>query len=300
MSAAAFAERLARLAVTRGDGATCLPLMPRAVPAPGGDDALADLMRRVARLRASAPKAAVIRSDEALAARWGGRVLAPGLVAVERRYPLWHRQGAVALSRVARLGGPMHECLRLAEAPDPARLVFFDTETTGLAGGAGTLAFMVGLGRIEGPLFALTQLVLTRFAGEPALFEALASRIDEAAIAVSYNGKSYDLPLLLARARLAGRRLALAGLAHVDLLHVLRRRHGRGLPDCRLLTAEQALLRFARQDDLPGAEAPRAWTAMLKGDDAGMAGVLRHNRDDILSMAALLARLAEPAAPSQA
>lgn len=289
MSAATLAERLRRLAAVQSGAA---PVLPPAARQAAGDDALAELMRRVARLRASAPRRAAPSDDAALAARWGGRVAAAGLVAVERRYPLWHRQGAVALARLARLGGDAHGCLRWAQAIDPARLLFIDTETSGLAGGSGSLAFMLGLGRLDGASFVVTQFVLSRFAGEAALFDALAPRVAAGTTLVSYNGKSFDLPLIAARARLAGRRDGLAGLPHIDLLHALRRRHGRDLPDCRLASAEARLLRFARRDDLPGAEAPQAWRRLLRGDAAGMAGVLRHNRDDIVSMAALLPQLA--------
>lgn len=249
-------------------------------------------MQRVARLRARAPHLNVPADDELLAARWGGKPLAPGLVAVERRYPLWHRQGMVSLNCLQQLRGISHACLRAGELPDPADLVFLDTETTGLAGGTGTLAFLVGLGRLDGPVLAVSQWVLTRFAGETALLDLLAERIPADATLVSYNGKSFDLPLLASRARLHRRASEWWAARHIDLLHALRRRYGQQLPDCRLATAEARLLRFERCDDLPGAEAPRAWRQLLRGDMTALDGVLRHNRDDIVSMAALLPRLA--------
>ncbi len=292
-----MAERMRRLLPTPGGRfAGRSVTTPRAPAGPVVNPALADLMGRVARLRASAPRRAVVLADTGIAAAWGGRVLADGLVAVDRRYPLWHRQGAVPLSRLAGLAQDDHGCLRWPQRIDPARLVFIDTETTGLAGGSGTLAFMIGIGRLDGPVLAVTQYVLTRFAGEAAMLDRLTADIGGEATLVSYNGKSFDLPLLASRYRMSGRTAALDKAPHIDLLHAMRRRHGAQLPDCRLATAESAVLRFERRDDLPGAEAPRAWQQLLRGDASGMAGVLRHNRDDIVSMAALLPLLAKAGA----
>ena len=135
----------------------------------------------------------------------------------------------------------------------PERFLFLDTETTGLAGGTGTTAFMVGVAWIEGRVLRLAQWLLAGFAGEAALLERVAERFGRADAIVSFNGKSFDLPLLKARARLAARELGAGRLIHIDLLHITRRLLVAGWPDCRLCTAEARALQLERTDDLPGA-----------------------------------------------
>jgi uncharacterized protein YprB with RNaseH-like and TPR domain len=177
----------------------------------------------------------------------------------------------------------------------PESLLFLDTETTGLAGGTGTVAFVVGLAWLDGASLRLVQWLMASFAAEPALIGRVRERFANAGALVTFNGKSFDLPLLKARARLAGGELEAAELVHLDLLHATRRLLRDGWPDCRLRTAEAESLRLERVNDLPGAEAPGAWRRWLeRGDGSLLEGVLDHNRADLLSLMALLALLEHP------
>jgi hypothetical protein len=217
--------------------------------------------------------------------------VAPGVLLVEHRIPLCQTQGAVSLG--AGLAALTDLAQRvLGQAGDTSGWCLLDTETSGLAGGTGTWVFACGLGRPEGEALVLRQYLLTRLDAEGAFLAALMQALDGCDLLVSYNGKSFDLPLLATRFRLAGLHPGLDGLAHLDLLHPIRRAFSTVWPDCRLGTAEGRLLGLRRQGDLPGSEAPRAWLDWLRrGQTAGLVGVLDHNRLDLLSLATLPAPL---------
>jgi hypothetical protein len=164
--------------------------------------------------------------------------------------------------------------------------VYLDTETTGLSGGSGTLAFLVGLAVVEADCIRLTQFLLTRFAAEAALLAALGADLSQQDLLVSYNGKSYDLPLLHTRFRMQGMNSPFDGLPHLDLLHPVRRLFASQWPDCRLTSLEQQLLGFSRSNDLPGSEAPAAWFSYIRdGHGDRLTRVVDHNRQDIVSLA---------------
>ena len=174
---------------------------------------------------------------------------------------------------------------------DSTRLVFFDTETTGLAGGTGTRAFMIGLARPELEGLSVRQYTITTMAAEPAMLRALLDEMADAPTLVSYNGKSYDRPLLSTRLRLARLPDPLPSLSHLDLLHPTRRRLRSVLPNCKLSTVEREWLGIVREDDLPGSEAPAAWLSFLRGGSAAnLRRVGEHNAQDLVSLAALLLR----------
>jgi uncharacterized protein YprB with RNaseH-like and TPR domain len=169
------------------------------------------------------------------------------------------------------------------------RLLHFDTETTGLAGGTGTRAFMIGVADWAGSRLRLRQLTITSLAAEQAMLRHFAGWIDADTVLVSYNGKCYDAPLLATRYRLARMTNPLLGLTHVDLLHPVRR-HWKGVwENCRLATAERQLLGVVREDDLPGSEAPAAWLGYLRGGSAtNLRRVAEHNAQDLKSLAGVL------------
>jgi hypothetical protein len=251
---------------------------------------------RVERLRVASPPRRP-PTAEALAASLQGEVVAAGLIEVSRTYPFPFRHGNVTIASGRALAESAKSLVNLAAPVAPESLLYLDTETTGLAGGTGTVAFMVGLAWIEGDALRVVQWLLPDFAAEGALVERVSERLTRAGVVVSFNGKSFDLPLLKARARLAGTDLPTDGRAHLDLLHVTRRLLHSGWPDCRLRTAEARALRLERTDDLPGAEAPAAWRRWLQhGDGSALGRVADHNRADLLALVALLALLERPTA----
>ena len=185
---------------------------------------------------------------------------------------------------------------RIDEWIAPDRLLLFDTETTGLAGGTGTRAFMIGVADWQQGQFRERQLLITTLGGEAAMLECFASWLRPDSVLVSYNGKSYDAPLLKTRFRLQHRASPLEGLTHLDLLHPVRRRWRGVWENCRLATAERQLLRVVREDDLPGSEAPAAWLGFLRGGSAEpLHRVARHNSQDLRSLGGILCRIATEA-----
>ncbi|MHB8766314.1 MAG: ribonuclease H-like domain-containing protein, partial [Deferrisomatales bacterium] len=177
----------------------------------------------------------------------------------------------------------------------PGEVAFLDTETTGLAGGAGTVPFLVGVGRWTGGGFRVVQLFLEDLDREAALLEALADELRGVTCVVTYNGRSFDLPLLENRHVLCRRPWPLAAAAHLDLLHPARTLWGRGHPDCRLATLEASILGHGRRGDIPGAEIPELYHQYLRrGATERLAAVFRHNRDDLLSLAGHLWAAARP------
>ncbi len=208
-----------------------------------------------------------------------GCELAPGIRLIEARVPL----PAVDPST------PRWE----SDEPAPIRpLLYLDTETTGLAGGTGTLVFLLGLAWHEGEQLRVQQWLLTSPAAEAEWYAQIAAALPTDPLLVSFNGKSFDLPLLATRHRLTRRSDPFAGRPHWDLMHPLRRAFDRRWPDCRLQTAERRLLGLQRIDDLPGAFAPQAFTAFLRHGETGMlTEAIRHNRDDVIALARLLPAL---------
>lgn len=183
---------------------------------------------------------------------------------------------------------------RWEEPVAPSRLLHFDTETTGLAGGTGTRAWMIGAADwLADGRFRLRQLTTTTMGAEIAMLRTFAQWLQPDTVLVSYNGKCYDSPLLKTRFRLARLPDPLSGLGHLDLLHPVRR-HWKGMwENCRLATAERELLGVVREDDLPGSEAPAAWLAYLRGGSAhNLRRVLAHNAQDLKSLAGVLLHLA--------
>lgn len=178
------------------------------------------------------------------------------------------------------------------EAIPTAKALFFDTETTGLAGGVGTRAFMIGASDwVDGQL-RVRQLTITTTGAEPAMLEVFRSWLQPGTLLVSYNGRSYDAPLLAARFRLARMGAPLQGIDHLDLLYPTRRRYKGRWENCRLSTIERNALGIVREDDLPGSEAPAAWLYFLRGGSAAaLRGVLRHNHQDVVTLSALLLHL---------
>jgi len=177
------------------------------------------------------------------------------------------------------------------QPPPHAPLVCLDTETTGLATAAGTVAFLIGLGWWEGDRFRQVQLLLPDHAHERALLTALAATIAPTAWLVTYNGRGFDWPLLVARYRLA-RRSAPLHAGHLDLLPIVRRLFRHRMDDARLRTAEAQLLGLHRIGDVDGWEIPGRYLRFLRSGSADeLVEVVRHNDQDVRSLARLLVHL---------
>lgn len=178
--------------------------------------------------------------------------------------------------------------------PGIERALFLDTETTGLSGGAGTIAFLIGVGFVKDGVFTVEQYMMRDYADEPVMLAHLAARLREFEVLVSFNGRAFDVPLLQSRYTMCRMLGEWEALAQLDLLQGARRLWKRRIGSCRLSALEEKVLRMGREDDLPGSEAPRRFFSYLKcGDLDLLEDVIVHNRRDILSMGALLAALNE-------
>lgn len=240
----------------------------------------------------------VLIDPERVALVLGGEPLGEGrhaCVRVRRRYELDRQHGSL----------PMHECqcdrLELLPSLDPsletcsAPLLFFDLETTGLSGGAGTLAFLVGCAWFDAGALQLEQYLLTTYAAERTLLAHFADRVSECGTLVSYNGRTFDAPLLEMRWQFHRSRAPFAGKPHADMLHPARRlwRARAADPDggCRLSTLEDVLFDVKRVGDVPSFEIPSRYFRFLRSGDARpLEPVLEHNRYDLVSLAAVTAR----------
>ncbi|KQC07968.1 MAG: hypothetical protein APR54_05265 [Candidatus Cloacimonas sp. SDB] len=185
---------------------------------------------------------------------------------------------------------------RYAGIPLPKQedLLFIDTETTGLAGGTGTYIFLVGLGYFRKNSFQVDQLFLTDIDGEESFLRELHKYLAGFTTFVSYNGKSFDIPLLSGRYIFNQSENPTVNFFHLDLLHLSRRIWKNSLTDCTLGTIEKEILGLCRQvdKDIPGLEIPQEYFYYLQSRDAtDMVRVLHHNYYDVISMYLLLSKL---------
>jgi uncharacterized protein len=178
------------------------------------------------------------------------------------------------------------------------RTIFIDLETTGLSGGAGTVAFLVGCGYFDLGAFQVRQFLLTSHASERALLSAVADFFQGADLIVTYNGKTFDVPVMETRWLFHRLQMPLEGVPHFDMLHPARRLwrvRGRAADGddggCRLSTLERTLLNMTRVGDVGGFEIPGRFFQFLRtGDPRPLEPVLEHNRLDLVSLAAVMSR----------
>lgn len=220
-----------------------------------------------------------------------------GFYLVRHEYPLEHHQGIVALG-AALQSQSRHIAFSACDPEladfDPRRACFVDTETTGLSGGTGTIAFLVGVGYFTENAFRLDQCILRDFDDEEPMLHYLAELFDRHETLVSYNGKSFDLPLL--RTRFIQSRIPFRtdGLLHLDLVHAARRFWKQRLGDCSLGNVEREILSIYREGDVPSYLIPQLWFRYLDERDARpLEGVLYHHEMDILSLVALTAWMSQ-------
>lgn len=218
----------------------------------------------------------------------------------EREVAVTHH-GGFDLSRVAEITGETLAALTDGEriASDPGRWAFLDTETTGLAGGSGTCAFLVGVGRVEDRGFRVKQYFMRDFDEEASLLSGLTDDLADCDVLITYNGRSYDQPLLESRYVLARQRPPFARLTHIDLLYGARRIWKMRFESCRQIELENRILGYERQGDVPGMLIPQLYFDYLRHKRMSrLKGVFHHNVLDILSLAGLTAivpqRFADP------
>jgi uncharacterized protein YprB with RNaseH-like and TPR domain len=233
----------------------------------------------------------------------GGRIVANDFgraLVVDRRYESERFHGQRRVGECAFADG---DTLRLLDPglPEAAgareRTVFVDLETTGLSGGAGTVAFLVGVGWFDMGAFQVRQFLLTSYASERALLCAVADAFDAATLLVTYNGKTFDVPVMETRWMFHRMRMPLESIRHFDMLHPARRlwraRAGAVSEEnggCRLATLERVLCGVTRAGDIPGMDIPGRYFQFLRSGDARpLEPVMEHNRLDLISLAAVTA-----------
>ena len=183
---------------------------------------------------------------------------------------------------------------RLAQNIPIEKCLFFDLETTGLAGGAGTYPFLLGFGFYENNALRVQQFFLPDYGREYHLFKALDAFFRQFSFLVSYNGKSYDYPLLKNRFVLNRLNAEWNHWQHIDLLHLARRVWSESFASCDLGTIEREVLKRERTGDIPGYQIPQAYFDFIRrGVIHEITRIIRHNYFDIISLAELMTRLAE-------
>ena len=206
---------------------------------------------------------------------------------------LWERHrlhGSFEISTLAELPEDLLGPLSSGDVGNvpPTRWAFLDTETTGLAGGTGTYAFLIGVGRISPQGFRLRQFFMRDYGEESSLLWGLTQHLEEFDVLVTYNGKAYDQPLLETRYRMARQRPPFARLSHLDLLFGARRLWKLRVESCRLVDLENRILGVEREGDLPGEMIPYVYFEYLRTQQAfRVVPIFHHNAIDILSLACL-------------
>jgi hypothetical protein len=202
---------------------------------------------------------------------------------------VWARSTAVPVASI-----PIRDQYLILNA-SPEDLLYFDTETTGLSGGSGTMIFLAGLGRLDGSSIRVEQVFLEDYPGEPSFLAYLEERMPEDGTYVSYNGKAFDSNILSMRHLLQGRRRSYA--KQLDLLYPARRLWKSILGSCSLGNIERDVLHTRRGMDIPGALIPDTYFDYLRsGDPRPLEPVFEHHREDIVSLHRLLLHIERLAA----
>lgn len=220
-----------------------------------------------------------------------GRWIARGVYRMEREFAYGRWYGKKMLASPAESGRTLRHW------GGDAVPVFLDTETTGLSGGTGTYAFLIGLGLCGEDSFRVVQLFLAGPAWERSWLAAIEAELPEHYGLVTYNGRAFDLPLLRTRYTLARAVPSWGGAPHMDLLSLSRHFYKGRLSSCSLSSIERNVLGLRRSgEDVPGSEIPWMYTQFLRTQDAGpLRGIFYHNTLDIVSLAALQIHIAEMA-----
>lgn len=211
---------------------------------------------------------------------------------LEKHFPGHKQHGSADIGALAELPPNLLDTLSAHEITgfEPSKWAFLDTETTGLAGGSGTYAFLIGVGRITPRGFVVRQYFMREYAEERSVLLALQQHLEEFDVLITYNGRSYDQPLLETRYRMNRHQHPFGKLGHLDLLHGARRLWKLRLETCRLVQLEQEILGVYREGDLPGELIPYVYFEYLRSREAQrLVPVFHHNAMDILTLACLTA-----------
>ena len=260
-------------------------LLPGSLPGAEGRGALA---RRLRYLGAAGPAHEGRRTERIGASSDSTRNYGSGASPrVPEALHGWERVGEFTWRRLVPGDNPIDPSelseLLLPNGYAPEDLLFFDIETTGLSGGAGSVVFLFGSARLEGRELLCEQLFLADFPGEPEFLQQLAKRIGRHRLFLSYNGRAFDAPLL--KTRFVLNRMPFQLERQEDLLFWARRLWRRFLPDCSLGTVERGILGVERGEDVPGWEVPGIYLSYLMGGEAGrLSLVMEHNLQDVLSL----------------
>lgn len=256
-------------------------------------DSLADRLKALGLIQASKLDAKKPAPSKKFAEVIEGTELSNSLGAcylVENAYPWNYQHGLVTFDRsigvstIADAGKVSN-----MKGEDISKLLFLDTETTGLSGGTGTLAFLIGLGYFSDEGFILKQFISRDPTEESAMLLEIANLVNNFTGIVTFNGKSFDIPLLNTRYIINRLQRPFDSLAHLDLLYLSRKLWKNRLQSRALQDLEQEILQIPRkQDEVPGWMIPQIYFDYLRsGDPEPLKGVIYHNGMDIVSLAAL-------------
>jgi len=210
----------------------------------------------------------------------------------EKLYERHRRHGSADIGDMQDLPHDLLDAVSGGTVPaaSPTEWAFLDTETTGLAGGTGTCAFLVGVGRITAEGFRVRQFFMRDYAEEASLLDSLTRHLAEFRVLITYNGRTFDQPLLETRYRMNRARPPFGRMEHLDLLHGARRLWKLRFESCRLVDLEQQILGVDRDGDVPGALIPYLYFEYLRTRRAArLLPVFQHNATDILTLACLTA-----------
>lgn len=287
-SAAAQAERLAGMVTAEENVAA-------AVPEESADHAAITAEPGTAAVSASAETP---ETTNELSSDWEGlqvRLVEStegSFLVREIRYPILHRHGIHQLAELEEVQRHLDVFRKPEQQPlDYSNLLFLDLETTGLGVGAGNVPFMVGLAYLQDDAFVVEQMLIRHPAEERAMIGYLCNLLPSFTHLVTYNGRTFDWPVLHNRFILNGFRTFKWEPIHVDLLHPSRSIWRNTLVSCKLSHVEEERLGITREDDVPGSLAPAIYFQFLSdGNPQPLHGVFQHNEIDMLSLAALAIR----------